>query len=75
MCVLPSTTDESPTTCETFIKTGGLTLFIKILSKPECDSTVKTKILGLINNIAEVVPLRCHLMNEALINCLRLVPW
>ncbi|CAG0924678.1 unnamed protein product [Notodromas monacha] len=64
-------TDESPSTCESFIKAGGLLLFIKILNKPDCDSTVKTKILGLVNNIAEVSPLRRNLMDKSLIDRLR----
>lgn len=62
-------TDESPPTCCVFLKEGGLDLFmetLQIVSEMETDTRtqVETKILGLLNNIAEVKNLREALMRD-----------
>lgn len=62
-------TDESPRTCSVFLGEQGLELFMKLLQALEdVDNDnrvqVETKILGLLNNIAEVKSLRQDLMRE-----------
>ncbi|KAH9488283.1 Protein zyg-11 B [Bulinus truncatus] len=62
-------TDEAPSTCSVFLSEGGLELFIKLLQLTDGEETenhvqVETKILGLLNNIAEVKTLRYKLMRE-----------
>ncbi|XP_025424633.1 protein zyg-11 homolog B-like [Sipha flava] len=64
-------TDESPTTCKVFIDEGGLELYMNILNTFIDDSTVETKVLGLINNIAEVPHLRAMLFKNDIIPTLR----
>ncbi|XP_059470617.1 protein zyg-11 homolog B-like [Neocloeon triangulifer] len=64
-------TDESPKTCDVFLREGGLTLFLEVLSIFRGESAVETKVLGLINNIAEVPILRRMLMVEIFLNHLR----
>lgn len=64
-------TDESPTTCKVFIDEGGLQLYMNILNTFIDDSTVETKVLGLVNNIAEVPHLRAMLFNNDIIPTLR----
>lgn len=51
-------TDESATTCEVFLDEGGMELFLKVLESFQDESSVETKVLGLLNNIAEV----CNLL-------------
>lgn len=58
-------TDESPDTCGVFLREGGLDLFLQVLEQFPGEPTVETKILGLINNIAEVSSLRQRLMVDA----------
>lgn len=62
-------TDESPQTCSVFLSEKGLELFMNMLQAledVEADNRVQveTKILGLLNNIAEVKTLRQDLMRE-----------
>ncbi|KAK7100174.1 hypothetical protein V1264_023165 [Littorina saxatilis] len=62
-------TDESPPTCGVFLSEQGLELFMNMLQAlEEVDNDnrvqVETKILGLLNNIAEVKTLRPELMRE-----------
>ncbi|KAL8572518.1 hypothetical protein ACOMHN_019557 [Nucella lapillus] len=62
-------TDESPPTCNVFLGENGLELFMMMLQMlEEVDNEnrmqVETKILGLLNNIAEVKSLRHKLMRE-----------
>ncbi|XP_050534870.1 protein zyg-11 homolog B-like isoform X2 [Daktulosphaira vitifoliae] len=64
-------TDESPTTCKVFINEGGLQLYMEILNTFIDDSTVETKVLGLVNNIAEVKHLRAMLFVNDIIPTLR----
>jgi len=63
--------DESPKTCDVFLKEGGLNLFLEVLSIFQGESAVETKVLGLINNIAEVPALRKMLMVEVFLMHLR----
>lgn len=65
-------TDESPTTCSVFLEAEGLQLFIIVLQTFPDDTSVQTKVLGLLNNIAEVKTLRSSLMDDRLFQLLRL---
>lgn len=47
-------TDESATTCMVFLEEGGMELFLEVLDSFQGESSVETKVLGLLNNIAEV---------------------
>lgn len=47
-------TDESATTCKVFLDEGGMELFLQVLESFQGESSVETKVLGLLNNIAEV---------------------
>ncbi|KAL0277796.1 UNVERIFIED_CONTAM: hypothetical protein PYX00_004958 [Menopon gallinae] len=55
-------TDESPSTCKVFLEEGGMSLFLNVLEVFAGEGEVETKVLGLINNIAEVAELRHQLM-------------
>lgn len=55
-------TDESPTTCRHFIENQGLELFMKVLESFPSESSIQQKVLGLLNNIAEVKELHAELM-------------
>lgn len=63
-------TDESVTTCEVFLDEGGMELCLKMLENFPHESSVETKVLGLLNNIAEVVHLRPRLMQPKFISML-----
>uniref|UniRef100_A0A8C7XJM2 Zyg-11 family member, cell cycle regulator n=1 Tax=Oryzias sinensis TaxID=183150 RepID=A0A8C7XJM2_9TELE len=56
-------TDESPTTCRHFIENQGLDLFVKVL-----ESSIQQKVLGLLNNIAEVGELHGELMVQGFLD-------
>ncbi|KAK2191886.1 hypothetical protein NP493_43g02052 [Ridgeia piscesae] len=73
-------TDESPLTCELFLNEGGLELFLEVLQRykdmPNEDRVqVETKVLGLINNLAEVGPLRPRLMRVETLTAVRELLW
>ncbi|KAM4641078.1 protein zyg-11 homolog B isoform 2-T2 [Discoglossus pictus] len=55
-------TDESPTTCRHFIENQGLELFMKVLESFPSECSIQQKVLGLLNNIAEVKELHTELM-------------
>ncbi|XP_064415885.1 protein zyg-11 homolog isoform X2 [Latimeria chalumnae] len=57
-------TDESPTTCRHFIENKGLELFMRVLESFPSESSIQQKVLGLLNNIAEVKELHCNLMRK-----------
>ncbi|XP_070563133.1 protein zyg-11 homolog B-like isoform X2 [Ptychodera flava] len=57
-------TDESPTTCNIFLSEGGLELLMHILEIFPNETALETKVLGLINNIAEVRELRHTLLRQ-----------
>ncbi|XP_014203818.1 protein zyg-11 homolog B [Copidosoma floridanum] len=63
-------TDESATTCKVFLEEGGMELFLEVLDSFQGESSVETKVLGLLNNIAEVVHLRQRLMQSRFISML-----
>lgn len=54
--------DESAATCRVFLDLGGAQLFLQVLRVFRGDSQIETKVLGLLNNIAEVQHLRSHLL-------------
>lgn len=54
--------DESAATCRVFLDLGGAQLFLQVLRVFQGDSQIETKVLGLLNNIAEVQHLRSHLL-------------
>lgn len=60
-------TDESAATCTVFLEQGGATLFLNVLKTFRNDNAIETKVLGLLNNIAEVERLRHSLMLNSLI--------
>jgi len=69
-------TDESPSTCDMFLNEGGLDLFLDVLRTykdlgEEARTQVETKVLGLINNLAEVSSLRRNLMREDVLYAMR----
>lgn len=59
-------TDESAATCTVFLEQGGAYLFLNVLKTFKDDSAIETKVLGLLNNIAEVAGLRHSLMLDSL---------
>ncbi|XP_029563265.1 protein zyg-11 homolog [Salmo trutta] len=61
-------TDESPTTCRHFIENQGLELFIKVLESFPSESSIQQKVLGLLNNIAEVGELHEELMVQSFLD-------
>lgn len=64
-------TDESPRTCSMFLEKDGIKLYLECLRKYVGYSAVETKILGLLNNIAEVPDLRRGLMSNDVVIALR----
>ncbi|KAG5850008.1 hypothetical protein ANANG_G00077720 [Anguilla anguilla] len=64
-------TDESPTTCRHFIENQGLELFIKVLESFPTESSIQQKVLGLLNNIAEVGELHSELMVPSFLDHIR----
>jgi Zyg-11 family protein len=54
-----------------FLEKGGIRLYLDVLNKYEGHSAVETKILGLLNNIAEVPFLRQGLMFNDVVAALR----
>ncbi|XP_076256333.1 protein zyg-11 homolog isoform X1 [Rhynchophorus ferrugineus] len=61
-------TDESASTCAVFLEQNGANLFLNVLRVFRNNSPIETKVLGLLNNIAEVIKLRQSLINDSLIN-------
>ncbi|XP_020298380.1 protein zyg-11 homolog B-like isoform X2 [Pseudomyrmex gracilis] len=66
-------TDESAITCKVFLDEGGMELFLEVLDCFQGESSVETKVLGLLNNIAEVVHLRPRLMQPRFIKMLSML--
>ncbi|XP_048833366.1 protein zyg-11 homolog [Brienomyrus brachyistius] len=64
-------TDESPTTCRHFIENQGLELFMKVLESFPSESSIQQKVLGLLNNIAEVRELHGELMVPGFLDHIR----
>ncbi|XP_018311593.1 protein zyg-11 homolog B isoform X3 [Mycetomoellerius zeteki] len=66
-------TDESAATCKVFLDEGGMELFLEVLDSFQGESSVETKVLGLLNNIAEVDHLRPRLMQPRFIKMLSML--
>ena len=66
-------TDESPSTCSVFLNEGGMVLFLLVLSTFPNDVSIETKVLGLLNNIAEVRELRETILVDGFVSQLRYV--
>lgn len=64
-------TDESPSTCAMFLEKGGIDLYLDVLRFFRSLPSVEMKVLGLLNNIAEVPALRSALLQTDFITCLR----
>ncbi|XP_076151231.1 protein zyg-11 homolog isoform X1 [Alosa pseudoharengus] len=60
-------TDESPAACRHFLQCQGLELYTEVLESYYTESCIQQKVMGLLNNIAEVVELRADLMDEDLL--------
>ncbi|KAM6948705.1 protein zyg-11 homolog [Aplochiton taeniatus] len=60
-------TDETPTASRHFIQCQGLELYEEVLESYHTESTVQQKVLGLLNNLAEVEELQAELMEEDLL--------
>ncbi|XP_074077518.1 protein zyg-11 homolog A isoform X1 [Macrotis lagotis] len=61
-------TDESPATCKHFVENHGLAIFIQVLETFPSESTIQTRVLGLLNNVAEVKELSSELMVSSLMS-------
>ncbi|XP_040026539.1 protein zyg-11 homolog isoform X4 [Gasterosteus aculeatus] len=60
-------TDEMPTAARNFIECQGLELYEEVLESYYAEPSVQQKVLGLLNNIAEVEVLQADLMEEDLL--------
>ncbi|XP_027875365.1 protein zyg-11 homolog isoform X1 [Xiphophorus couchianus] len=60
-------TDETPTAARNFIECQGLELYKEVLESYYSETTIQQKVLGLLNNIAEVEELQSDLMDEDLL--------
>ncbi|KAM3866052.1 protein zyg-11 homolog [Diretmus argenteus] len=60
-------TDETPTAAHHFIQCQGLELYEEVLESYYTESSIQQKVLGLLNNIAEVEELQGDLMDEDLL--------
>ncbi|TRY59740.1 hypothetical protein DNTS_028404 [Danionella cerebrum] len=67
LSILWNLTDESPTVCQNFIRSQGLELYMELLETYHSEFSILQKILGLLNNVAEVEYLRPDLMVEELV--------
>ncbi|KAL6104190.1 uncharacterized protein ACO6RY_13962 [Pungitius sinensis] len=60
-------TDEMPTAARNFIECKGVELYEEVLESYSTEPSVQQKVLGLLNNIAEVEVLQASLMEEDLL--------
>nr|XP_057924821.1 protein zyg-11 homolog [Doryrhamphus excisus] len=60
-------TDEMPAAARNFIECHGLELYEEVLESYHNESSIQQKVLGLLNNIAEVEQLQSELMEEDLL--------
>ncbi|KAM9789851.1 protein zyg-11 homolog [Neosynchiropus ocellatus] len=60
-------TDETPTAARNFIESNGLELYEEVLESYHNEASVQQKVLGLLNNVAEVEELQSEMMEEDLI--------
>ncbi|XP_077870132.1 protein zyg-11 homolog [Saccoglossus kowalevskii] len=66
-------TDECPSSCYTFIQQQGVEIFLEMLECFPDEENLQTKVLGLLNNVAEVKRLRTLLIKQELIQQLNLL--
>ena len=60
-------TDESPGTSEQFLAHAGLDVVLRVLETYQDEPSIQTKILGLLNNVAEVERLKERLASHAVL--------
>ncbi|XP_054889767.1 protein zyg-11 homolog isoform X3 [Poeciliopsis prolifica] len=60
-------TDETPAAARNFIECQGLELYKEVLESYYSETTIQQKVLGLLNNVAEVEELQSDLMDEDLL--------
>ncbi|XP_038574474.1 protein zyg-11 homolog isoform X2 [Micropterus salmoides] len=60
-------TDEMPSAARSFIECQGLELYEEVLETYNTEPSIQQKVLGLLNNIAEVEVLQADLMEEDLL--------
>uniref|UniRef100_A0A7N8Y690 Protein zyg-11 homolog n=1 Tax=Mastacembelus armatus TaxID=205130 RepID=A0A7N8Y690_9TELE len=60
-------TDEMPAAARNFIECQGLELYEEVLESYCTEPSIQQKLLGLLNNIAEVEEMQAHLMEEDLL--------
>uniref|UniRef100_A0A2K6FVQ3 Zyg-11 family member A, cell cycle regulator n=1 Tax=Propithecus coquereli TaxID=379532 RepID=A0A2K6FVQ3_PROCO len=63
-------TDESPAACKHFVENQGLVVFTRVL-ETFSESAIQSKVLGLLNNIAEVKELSSRLVSEDMMKRIR----
>ncbi|CAB3405428.1 unnamed protein product [Caenorhabditis bovis] len=64
-------TDECETTCRAFYDVGGVQIAFKILIAFSAHGNVQTKVLGILNNVAEVDEIKHSIINdESFVNLL-----
>ncbi|MCP9262186.1 hypothetical protein DINM_005474 [Dirofilaria immitis] len=56
--------DESPVTCRLFVQLGGIAAAFGILEQYRNNTNIQTKVLGLLNNIAEVKSLKRRIVHH-----------
>uniref|UniRef100_A0A0R3S2E1 Protein zyg-11 homolog B n=1 Tax=Elaeophora elaphi TaxID=1147741 RepID=A0A0R3S2E1_9BILA len=57
-------TDESPVTCRLFVQLGGIAAAFGVLEHYQNNTNIQTKVLGLLNNIAEVRGLKKRIVHH-----------
>uniref|UniRef100_A0A915Q5T2 Protein zer-1 homolog-like C-terminal domain-containing protein n=1 Tax=Setaria digitata TaxID=48799 RepID=A0A915Q5T2_9BILA len=57
-------TDESPVTCRLFVQLGGIAAAFGVLEQYQNNTNIQTKVLGLLNNIAEVGSLKRRIVHH-----------
>ncbi|CAG9530277.1 unnamed protein product [Cercopithifilaria johnstoni] len=57
-------TDESPVTCRSFVQLGGIAAAFGVLEHYQSNANIQTKVLGLLNNIAEVRGLKKQIVHH-----------
>ncbi|XP_078187958.1 protein zyg-11 homolog A isoform X6 [Callithrix jacchus] len=67
-------TDESPAACKHFIENQGLEIVIQVL-ETFSESAIQSKVLGLLNNIAEVRELSSKLVTEDVLKHINSLLW
>ncbi|XP_062260767.1 protein zyg-11 homolog [Platichthys flesus] len=60
-------TDEMPTAAHNFIECQGLELYVEVLETYYTEPSIQQKVLGLLNNIAEVEELQSQLLEKDLL--------